>query len=112
MVVVLAGCAVEVLVDDVLAGAFINKIFAHVSQHGTAAPDFKSFATMNADKRSPAEIVSGDVAEHDQNIFGRYSHRFHPRDACVTILAVLGRQVGYEMEINCLNQFRMTRIWE
>jgi len=112
MIIVLARGAVEVLVDDVLAGAIINKVLAHTGQDGVAAPDLKRFATMNADKLRPAKIVAGDIAEHGQYIFGRYSHGFHPCGPRITIEVVLDRHVGYEFEINHLNQFRMAHIWE
>jgi hypothetical protein len=67
---------------------------------------------MHRDKLGPAEVVGGNFAKHIQNLFGGYTNGFHLPDVHVTIITAPGCDMGNEMEINRLNQFRMARVWE
>jgi len=69
MIIIFARRAVEVLIDHILAGAFIDKKAAHIGQHIGVAADLISQAAMDANEGRAVEIIrggfnSGDGAFH------------------------------------------------
>ena|SRR5579862_8343760 len=100
---IFAGGAIEGLVDHIGTGTAITEELAHISENIRAAPDLIGFATMNADESGAAKIIAGGVAQHRQNVFGRYADGFHVFDVRVTFVCILSRDTGDEADIDGLN---------
>ena len=111
VVIVFARCAVEVLLDYILARAFINEKSAYVGQHISAAPDLIGHAAMDANECRAVKIIRGSFAEHVHNVLGRYVNHFHPLAASIAVRADLSRDARDEMDINNLNQLRTATGW-
>src|SRR5207237_9904176 len=71
---VFAACAVEFLIDDILAEAVLAEETGDVCQDICAAANLVGFAAMNADQRSASEIIGSDFAEHLQHFFHLIPH--------------------------------------
>ena len=104
---ILAGSAVEILIDDVGTQAFVGEEPGHIGHDVCAAPHLVGFAAIDAHEGRAFEIVGGCFSEHLKNLFRRYAHNFHSLDACVAISCYLCGHARDEMNIDGLDQFRM-----
>src|SRR5438045_2903273 len=85
MIGILPGFAVEILIDDVGAEAFVGEEPGHIGHHVRAAPHLVGLAAIDAHERRTFEIVSSRFSEHLKNLFGGYARHLHSLDACVAV---------------------------